>query len=370
VQARSAAPNLPFQLEYPRTRHSYAGAAPDALRLYDVRDQHGHVHPIYAIVVDSGPLGAFYDVQGTSWEAPPLLSNPSETAHVGSRTYELFYVGEQIRTVAWREGGATYWVQNTLTNSVGPREMLAIAEQTVPIVSSGAIPTAVIPSPSSVKLPTPVGRATSLAVKLGSLLALVSLAALALLALQVIRRQRELQTLREQVARAIALEARQRPLLATAGVPSPSSPVSAPAARRIYRAPRRWRRRALAGGLLAILATAAVAVAAVRLFSAGSSSPGAHGTVPVAVYNATGTPGAAHRVAATLAANHLRVGKIGQIRNASLARGAYVLYPPGAERQARQVARLIPSLSPTVTPIQPQVQNTVGAHDEIVVVLD
>jgi len=377
VHARSTAPNVPFQLEYPRTRHSYAGAGPDTLRLYDVRDQHGRVQPIYTIVVDSGPLGAFYDVQGTSWADPPLLSNPSETAHVGSRTYELFYVGEQIRTVAWREGGATYWVQNTLTNSVGPREMLAIAEQTVPIISSGSIPTAVIPSPGSVKLPAPAARSTTLVVKLGALLALVSLAALALLAFQVLRRHRELQTLREQVARAMALEAHQRPLLATAGVAgSPSSPSSAaspanaPAARTIYRAPRRWRVRALAAGLVATLAIAAVAVAAVRLLGEGSSSPGTHGPVPVAVYNATGTPGAAHRVASTLAANHLRIGKIGQIRNASLARGAYVLYPPGAERQAREVARLIPSLSPTVTPIQPQVQNTVGARDEIVVVLD
>jgi hypothetical protein len=254
--------------------------------------------------------------------------------------------------------------------------MLAIAEQTVPIISSGSIPTAVIPSPGSVKLPAPAARPTSLTVKLGALLALVSLAALALLAFQVLRRHRELQTLREQVARAMALEARQRPLLATAGVggtpssPTGAAPASAAPGRTIYRAPRRWRVRALAAGLLAILAIAAVATAAVRLLGGGSSSAPTHGPVPVAVYNATGTPGEAHRVAATLAANHLRIGKIGQIRNASLARGAYVLYPPGAEGQAREVARLIPSLSPTVTPIQPQVQNTVGARDEIVVVLD
>ena len=174
----------------------------------------------------------------------------------------------------------------------------------------------------------------------------------------------------KEIARAMVLEARQRPLLGTAGVAGSSSLASPPPRRTIYRAPRRWRVRPLAGGLLASLAIAAVAVAAVRLLGGSSSSPGTHGPVPVAVFNATGTPGAAHRVAATLAANHLRIGKIGQIRNASLARGAYVLYPPGAERQARQVARLIPSLSPTVTPIQPQVQNTVGARDEIVVVLD
>jgi hypothetical protein len=75
-------------------------------------------------------------------------------------------------------------------------------------------------------------------------------------------------------------------------------------------------------------------------------------------------------VAVTLRANHLRVRRIGDIKNARLAQGAYVLYPPGAKLQAEQVAHLIPALSPTVTPIQPQLQNTIGQHGEIVVLLD
>ena len=47
-----------------------------------------------------------------------------------------------------------------------------------------------------------------------------------------------------------------------------------------------------------------------------------------------------------------------------------MLYPPGAERQAKRVAGLIPNLSPTVTAIQPQLQNTLGQRNEIVVLLD
>jgi hypothetical protein len=90
----------------------------------------------------------------------------------------------------------------------------------------------------------------------------------------------------------------------------------------------------------------------------------------VAIFNATSLPGEAHRIALTLRDNHIQVGKVGDIKNASLGRGAYVLFPPGTERQAQDVARLIASLSPTVTPIQPQVQNAVGQHSEIVIVLD
>jgi hypothetical protein len=47
-----------------------------------------------------------------------------------------------------------------------------------------------------------------------------------------------------------------------------------------------------------------------------------------------------------------------------------VFYPPGAEKRARRVAQLISDLSPTVAPIQPQVQNAVGRHNEIVVIFD
>jgi hypothetical protein len=91
--------------------------------------------------------------------------------------------------------------------------------------------------------------------------------------------------------------------------------------------------------------------------------------VPVAVFNATGTRGAAHKLAATLKADRIRLSQVGNI-NASLGGGVYVLYPSGAEAQARRIARLIPSLSPTVAPIQPQVQNAVGRRNEIVVIFD
>jgi LCP family protein required for cell wall assembly len=369
AHGRSAAPNLPFALEYPRSRQSFGAASPDTLRLYDIRDQQGRLHPSYAIVVNSGPLGEFYDVQGTSWADPPLLSNPSATVHIGSRTYDLFYAGEQIRTVAWREGNAAYWVQNTLTNSIAPREMLGIAAQTQPVIGSRAGAAPGLAAVTSVKLPSAAKVTTSTFKELGALVGLLSFGALALLGYYLISRQRELRTLREQVAHAMVLEARQRPLLAT----TPAGPARREGAVErgptIYHAPRRWRRGALAAGLVPLVAI--LVLAGVRLLGGGSSSSSAgSGPVPIAVFNATSMPGAAHAIAVTLQAGHLRIGRIGNIKNARLAHGAYVLYPPGAKHQADRVASLIGSLLPTVTPIQPQLQTTLGQHDEIVVLLD
>jgi LCP family protein required for cell wall assembly len=367
VQARTAAPNLPFALEYPRARHIYGAALPDTLRLYDIRDPHGRLHPAYVVVVDGGPLGQFYDVQATSWAEPPLLSNPTQTVREGARTYELFYSGESLRTIAWREGHAVYWIENTLTNSIPAREMLAIAEQTLPVVNTirGVV---LRPPARSIKLPPRTGSGVSVFSKLAGALGLASLAALVALALAVLARHRELAGLRAQVSRAMALEARQRPLLAgaPAGAPAAAAASAADRAPTIYRARRRWRPGAIAVALAAPLAGVAVAV---LLMSPGSSSPAREG-IPIAVFNATAKRGAAHAVAAKLRTRHLHVSKIGPIKDASLSKGAYVLYPPGAQRQARQVAGLIASLSPTVAAIQPAVQSAVGGRNEIVVVLD
>jgi LCP family protein required for cell wall assembly len=218
TQARAASPQLPFALEYPRERDAYADAEPDMLRLYDIHDLHGHAHPAYAIVIDRGGLGEYYDVQGTSWTDPPLLNNPSQTVKIGSRTYSLYYAAEEIRTIAWREAGAVYWIQNTLTNSVQPREMLAMAEQTLPVISptrNSAAVASTIPTLHSVSLPPREVATTSLGAKLAAALGFVGLGVVALLGLVVLLRRRELSLLREQVAHAMALEARQRPLLAT-----------------------------------------------------------------------------------------------------------------------------------------------------------
>ena len=367
AHARSAAPSLPFALEYPRFRHPYAAAAPDTLRPYDIRDPQGHLHPSYAIVVNSAPLGEYYDVQGTSWSEPPLLANPTQAIRAGARTYELFYEGEQVRTIAWREGGATYWIENTLTNALSPREMFAIAEQTVPVVSAIQTRPAGSLSLRDVRLPSRPAPSASATTTIGAVLGFGGLAALRLLTLRVLSRGRELGALREQVARAITLEAHQRSLLVPAG---PPAPVTAPSARTVYRVRAGWRKRSVA---LGAAGTAAVLIGlGAYLLSRGSSgsAPPARGPVPVAVFNATSSAGTARSIAKTLRASHVRVARTGDIKNANLGHGAYVLYPPGSERQARALARLIPSHTPTVTPIQPQLQSTLGRHGEIVIVLD
>jgi polyisoprenyl-teichoic acid--peptidoglycan teichoic acid transferase len=214
-EGRAQSPNLPFPIEYPRARDSYAGAEPDELRVYKIHDQQGHLHPIYTIVISRGRLGQYYDVQGTTWTNPPILSDPGQTVQVGSRTYELFYVGEHVRTIAWREDGAVYWIENTLTNDVSPQAMLTMAEQTVPVIPVNGQP--VTPPPSNsvsvrhyVNLAPRAAAVVSTKEKVAALLGFAGLGIVSLMALFVLLRQRELRRLREQVAQALSLEASRR----------------------------------------------------------------------------------------------------------------------------------------------------------------
>jgi polyisoprenyl-teichoic acid--peptidoglycan teichoic acid transferase len=76
---------------------------------------------------DSRGFTAYYGVSGTNWDDPPILNNPSETRTIDGRDYMLFFDGDRLRLVGWKTAKGSYWVINTLTQSLSEDEMLAIA---------------------------------------------------------------------------------------------------------------------------------------------------------------------------------------------------------------------------------------------------
>ena len=103
---------------------SYVG---DTARTYTLRDSDGNEHDAYRLVLSTNRVGEYYGVQGTTWRDPPILEEPSRTVRRGGRTLLVFGDGGRVRMVAWRTRGAVYWVSNTLTRSLGERELTAIA---------------------------------------------------------------------------------------------------------------------------------------------------------------------------------------------------------------------------------------------------
>jgi hypothetical protein len=72
-------------------------------------------------------LGQYYGVQGTTWRTPPILNHPTATKMVNGKRLALYFNGGKLNLVAWRAPRGVYWISNTLTASLGTRQMLAIA---------------------------------------------------------------------------------------------------------------------------------------------------------------------------------------------------------------------------------------------------
>jgi hypothetical protein len=126
-EAVRLATKLPFSVYYPKAALAGAQLLPDHSRAYDIFDRNGHKYRAYRMVVKTEDLGQYYGVQGTSWRAPPIMDNPSETRSMGGRKYQLFYDGSRLRLVAWRTDNAVYWISNTLSSAMGNKQMLALA---------------------------------------------------------------------------------------------------------------------------------------------------------------------------------------------------------------------------------------------------
>jgi polyisoprenyl-teichoic acid--peptidoglycan teichoic acid transferase len=130
-QLVKASVELPFRVLMPTLQTG--PAVEQTARSYDVRDKEGHLHQAYVIVWKQNGQGGYYDMQGTNWQNPPLIAHADETRRIGGRTYMLFADGGHLRTVAWREGGALYWVINTLVEDLSNQQMLAIARSAQPL---------------------------------------------------------------------------------------------------------------------------------------------------------------------------------------------------------------------------------------------
>jgi polyisoprenyl-teichoic acid--peptidoglycan teichoic acid transferase len=132
VQAVRAGAGGKLPVYYPtvRVKNSMFAGPP---RVYKVKAPGGRAEKSYRMVFKRGLIGEYYGVQGTTWKDPPILADAHEDRTMGGRKFELHYDGDRLRLVAWHTRRATYWVANTLLQSLSERQMLAIARSTRPL---------------------------------------------------------------------------------------------------------------------------------------------------------------------------------------------------------------------------------------------
>ena len=80
-------------------------------------------------------ISEYWGVQMTDWDEAPVLSERNFVRSIKGRQYELHYMGAKLHMVVLRQGGATYWVVNTLLDSLSNETMLAIAKGLKPLSS-------------------------------------------------------------------------------------------------------------------------------------------------------------------------------------------------------------------------------------------
>jgi polyisoprenyl-teichoic acid--peptidoglycan teichoic acid transferase len=400
AQAHRIASKVPFTFEFPRVQDS-GGTGLLSLRHYLIHDQDGTPYPAYVAVFSAGQLGQYYDVQGMTWTTAPMFDSPDQTVAVGGRTYYLFYSGQHLQVVAWYAHNAVYWVHNTLTDSIGNGEMVAIAEQTAPVVVSAVAAQQARLSLKAAVVPTRIVKAKSdLRKTIGSLGGLVTLLALPLLAFLAIRRMLETRKVRTQIAAGEVVTGRlpvapNRLYAATAGraamrpagasVPLLRSSARAPAIPgvTVYRRSRRPRPSTIllavvvlaAGGVLGYVLTkeGGHVVGAVRKTARanqrgrGAARGAKIPDVPVAVLNSTQINGAAHQLAVQLQGDGVTVSEVGNVTE-TRPPGLEVLYGVGEKNQAERLARLLSGRSPTVAPIDPVTAAAAGSDSLAVII--
>ena len=126
-QGKLARPHVGFPVYYPRKLVPGSSFTEDAPRTYTIDAPHHERYRAYKMVISTGYIGEYYGVMGTSWHDPPILDSPSETRKIGGRDLLLFYNGDRLRLVGWKTQRGSYWISNTLLQTLSSREMLGVA---------------------------------------------------------------------------------------------------------------------------------------------------------------------------------------------------------------------------------------------------
>jgi LCP family protein required for cell wall assembly len=132
---RPLAKRVPFTLQVPTVleRNSYPDTCcgDKAVRLYWIAPHKKAVR----LVFKTGS-NEYWGIEQTNYDDAPVLADKSFQHSLGGREFDLYYSGSHLHMAVLRAGGATYWVVNTLLDSLSNETMLAIARGLKPLDAS------------------------------------------------------------------------------------------------------------------------------------------------------------------------------------------------------------------------------------------
>ena len=75
----------------------------------------------------------YWGIQQTSWQDAPVLESKNVSRRLGNRDFDLYYDGARLHMVVLRTDKGTYWVVNTLRDTLSNETMLSIARGLRPL---------------------------------------------------------------------------------------------------------------------------------------------------------------------------------------------------------------------------------------------
>ena len=77
--------------------------------------------------------GEYWGIEETNMPNPPVLADKSFQRAIKGREFQLYYSGSKLQMVVLRVHDKSYWVVNTLLDSLSNETMLAIAKGLKPL---------------------------------------------------------------------------------------------------------------------------------------------------------------------------------------------------------------------------------------------
>jgi LCP family protein required for cell wall assembly len=98
------------------------------IRYYYIQGRHKAVRLVFKTAGNE-----FWGVQETDWTDAPALTDRSFRHSLGGREFDFYYSGSKLHMVVLRKGAASYWVINTLRDTLSNETMIAIAKGLKPL---------------------------------------------------------------------------------------------------------------------------------------------------------------------------------------------------------------------------------------------
>lgn len=129
-QLRALQRKFPFRLQAPSRVESSSYMTSDSPRVYWMTPKERTLRLTFKI---NGSLSGYWGIQETKWADAPVLAGAHDTKRINGRTYGFYYQGVHLQMVVLYAGGASYWVVNSIDDSLSNETMIAIAKGLRPV---------------------------------------------------------------------------------------------------------------------------------------------------------------------------------------------------------------------------------------------